>query len=144
VIIVIGCNSKINDDLAALRNIAAFFSASRPDLSTHILADNLDHYDMETRPEKGDALNAINDETELVIALHIFGIDGRVGCAGGKGQWGYNRDNANLLSICLAKRIPLIAFGDQPVNALNPGPANLKSTQIASRTWMYESAPQPS
>jgi hypothetical protein len=105
-----------------------------------IAFENLDVYDMTTRPEKGDALDALRDDVALVVALHLFGMDGRTSGAGRPESWGYNRANNTWLSRCLALKIPLVCFGEQPTNSLLPLPPGAKRTQIAEQIWVYENA----
>jgi hypothetical protein len=80
---------------------------------------DLDLYDMTTLPEKGDGLDAIGDDTALVVALHLFGIDKLPGGNTAKvteidAREYYNRDNLRLLKICMERNVPLVAVGDQP------------------------------
>lgn len=121
-IVVVGLQS--DEELFTLLMISVWLDAHRPGYSE--LAQRLrsggadfDVYDMATLPEKGDGLDAIGDDTALVVALHLFGIDKLPGgntaavtemdprnC--------YNRNNLELLGICMERSIPLIAVGDQP------------------------------
>ena len=80
---------------------------------------SLDLYDMTTRPEKGDALDAIDGSTAMVLALHLFGIDklpgGNTAKVTGMDPLAcYNRNNLELLQLCMRRSIPLVAVGDQP------------------------------
>ncbi len=80
---------------------------------------SLDLYDISTLPEKGDGLDAIGPETKLVIALHLFGIDKLPGgttrlVSESSPLTHYNRNNVELLKLCMDRHIPLIAVGDQP------------------------------
>ena len=75
-----------------------------------------DVYDMHTRPEKGDALDHLDSDVGLVVALHLYGIDklpyqGEIRPAEIEA---YCRDNFYLLERCMKLGIPLIAYGDQP------------------------------
>jgi hypothetical protein len=74
-------------------------------------------YDMCTRPEKGDALDAVDENTGLVVALHLYGIDqipGHSDVAKTRGTTFYDRNNGDLLKLCMEKGAVLIAQGDQP------------------------------
>src|SRR5579863_1076648 len=113
-IITIGYNNLRSDDDGYLRQMSAWLVKNgRAELAARIEAKDLDIYDMSTHPEKGDALDAIDDSTDAVIALHIWGIDGREGVTLGPKEWGYDRNNDELLAMCLERRIPLLSAGDQ-------------------------------
>ncbi len=145
-IVVVGCNNHHNDDLLILRSIATWLAGhGKAGQAARILADDLDHYDMSTRPEKGDALDAIREDVELVIALHLFGIDGRQTGVAERVAWGYNRNNVSWLKVCTGQRIPLISAGDQPMAFSGPNltgfdPRLVKRTQLDPKVWMYDSA----
>src|SRR5579863_4001805 len=74
-IITIGYNNLRSDDDGYLRQMSAWLVKNgRAELAARIEAKDLDIYDMSTHPEKGDALDAIDDSTDAVIALHIGGL----------------------------------------------------------------------
>jgi hypothetical protein len=118
-IIVIGLNQP--EDLYTLFRISEWLDEHRPGLEVgeRIRTNDVDLFDMTTLPEKGDALDYITTDTQLVIALHLFGIDMMPGGTTAKAtelhpQYCYNRDNINLLPVCMNHRAPLISVGDQP------------------------------
>jgi hypothetical protein len=86
-------------------------------LVAELFADNFEIYDMSTRPEMGDALDAITAETPLVVAVHLWGID-----VSGVDEhvltpsYHYNRRNAQLLPLTQELGVPLLVIGDQPVS----------------------------
>ncbi len=74
-------------------------------------------YDMTTHPERGDGVDAIDENTELVVALHLAGMKGQ-------DPWPvpsimYNKRNAEILPLCKKLRIPLLAIGEQPDPTVN-------------------------
>jgi hypothetical protein len=103
-------------DLITLSMIAEYFdSIGRKDLSDQIWSADTDDYDMTTKPEKGDALDAITSETQLVIALHLYGIDlVSARKPSNSGPYFYDRENGNLLKKCMDLKVPLVCWGDQP------------------------------
>jgi hypothetical protein len=122
-IICIGKNAKHDD--RTLVWIADWLAANdRQTLGRRVIDGDLDHYDMDTLPEKGDAFQAIKRyrKIDAVIALHLFAIDHRPGFElrghSGSSPWYgpryYVGRNPELLTICMKRRIPLIAWGDQP------------------------------
>ncbi len=118
-IVVVGLNSQ--EDYFSLAWIAAWLAENRPEmkLTRRILARDYDVYDMTTKPEKGDALDAIGSNTRLVIAMHLFGIDK---APGGNTALAtqlapdrcYNRCNIMMLPLCMRHGAALVAIGDQP------------------------------
>ena len=130
-IVVIGWTKKSDkDDRFSLMFIAGqLHTAGRTELA-HLLRDQLinnqlDVYDMATRPDKGDAMDHLGADVTMVIALHLYGIDelpvkGRVlheqlaGYGDKNAQAVYCRDNFYLLERCMTLGISLVAFGGQP------------------------------
>src|SRR6476646_8318282 len=79
-VVVIGMVERYPDDRFTLAFIASqLMTIGRWKLSGllsgAILGDTLDIYDMQTRPEKGDALDHLGPDVGLVVALHLYGID---------------------------------------------------------------------
>lgn len=110
-------------------------------LGQRIIAGDLDHYDMATLPKKGDAFDAIQRyrKIDAVIALHLFAIDHRPGYDGLKLPYGpryYVGRNPELLTICMKRRIPLIAWGDQP--DLHFCKLPLTKHQLIGSAYLYE------
>jgi hypothetical protein len=130
-VVVIGWTKKSSkDDRFSLMFIAGqLYTAGKTELA-HLLRDQLinnqlDVYDMATRPEKGDAMDHLGADVVMVIALHLYGIDkmpvkGRelhkqlAEYGDENAQAAYCRDNFYLLERCMTLGIPLVAFGDQP------------------------------
>lgn len=88
-------------------------------LLDQLYARGFEVYDMATMPEKGDALDAINPATPLVVAVHIWGID----VSGDDYRelsptYHYNRENHVLLPMTAELGIPLLVIGDQPINSM--------------------------
>lgn len=144
-IIVIGLRET--DDLVTLEKIAAYFyDNGRRDLAERIWSTPPDYdvYDMTTMPERGDAFDAIDRDTALVIALHLYGIDKvpvkdavlkRAGAPIPSGDLfsGKNGRNGLILQRCMKLGIPLVAWGDQPWNGVE------KKTEIHPNSlYLYE------
>jgi len=92
-----------------------------------ILNNELDVYDMDTAPAKGDAMDHLGPDLGLVVALHLYGIDkvphdgpslqeriAEVESEAALAVKVYNRDNFYLLTRCMELGVPLLAWGDQP------------------------------
>jgi hypothetical protein len=138
-IIVIGCREF--HDRERLKLITDWsLTNGRPKLFKLLSVDDLDHYDMTTKPHKGDALDAIREHTDTicVIALHLFGLDHD--CSTYKNDlYCYTKQNHKLLDLCLKRNIPLICWGDQPFRGSEKLPAYVKRTHMGGTTChMYE------
>jgi hypothetical protein len=138
-IIVIGCREF--HDRERLKQITDWtLSNGRSKLFKLLSVDKLDHYDMTTRPHKGDALVAIREHknTICVIALHLFGLDHD--CSTYKNDlYCYTKENHKLLDLCLQRNIPLICWGDQPFRGSEKLPHYVKRTHMGGTTChMYE------
>lgn len=142
-IVVIGLVN--NQDRTTLAVIADFLREhGETHLVERITKGDYDVYDMTTRPERGDAFDAIDEYTELVIALHLYGIDQMPmldealrhhGASVPSGELYRGKDgrNGNLLKLCMQLGIPLIAWGDQPWEGVE------QKTQINKNAlWIYE------
>jgi len=118
-IICIGKNAK-HDDMTLEWVANWLVNNGHHILGDRVLRGDLDHYDMDTLPDKGDAMKAIARyrKIDVVIALHLFAIDMRPGYQNKRsvlpGPRYYIGRNPELLSTCMRRRIPLIAWGDQP------------------------------
>jgi hypothetical protein len=82
-IIVVGYNDKNrqrrdDDDMCLL--VSALWLIKHPGYNDHFVGTlrpgngECESYDMETHPERGDALDHIDEDTRLVVALHICGL----------------------------------------------------------------------
>jgi hypothetical protein len=119
-IVVIGLTN--DEDLFTLFVLAEWLEKWRPEMAVHDrLLDNarIEIFDMSTRPEKGDGLDAVGPDVKLVVALHLFGIDKLPGGNTAKvtelaPESCYNRNNIQLLKVCMQHGAALIAVGDQP------------------------------
>ncbi|HET6420115.1 MAG TPA: hypothetical protein VFG19_08165 [Geobacteraceae bacterium] len=113
-IVVIGWNEGNDDDWFFLLRIATFLKEHQLDVfANRIAARDLDVYDMLTRPERGDALDHINNDVDLVIALFVYGVDKPSAVIIGQDRH-YNVRNWELAPLCARLKIPLVAWGDQP------------------------------
>lgn len=83
-------------------------------LLQQMLDKNYEVYDMATQPEKGDARNHIQEDTPLIIAMHLFGIDPHDQYKFSSGGYFYNQNNYMIYRIAEMWNIPLMVFGDQP------------------------------
>lgn len=145
-IIVIGHQGHV-DDAITLDKIAEYFAEfrGRPDIARRLWEGEHDIYDMTTHPERGDAFDHIDDNTELVVALHLYGID--LDCFDievvefihSKCKSNYSKDilyygrNGEIHRRCLELKIPLVCSGDQPWAGVE------KKTQINENgIWLYE------
>jgi hypothetical protein len=138
-IIVIGCREF--HDQTVLKNITDWtLTNGRPKLFKLLSVGDLDHYDMTTKPHKGDAVDAIREhkDTICVIALHLFGLDHD--CSNYKNDlYCYTKENHKLIDLCLQRNIPLICWGDQPFRGSTKLPVNVKRTHLGHTTChMYE------
>jgi hypothetical protein len=152
-IIVIGANCY--DDCMTLVVTASWFENNRPtsDLSRRIRNLHYDLYDMATLPEKGDALDHISADTQLVIACHLFGVTfDEQGVKISPAEFGYtedemqaatrnnsahvyNRDNDSLVDHCMRLGVPVVFRGTQPELVFE----KTISTQMhPNRLWLYE------
>ena len=101
-------------------------------LTSTIENGTIDVYDMQSHPEKGDAISHLGPDVGLVIAMHLYGI-GKMPYKGEKKLHKklaeedaikrledirplvvYDNNNFYLLQKCMELGIPLIAWGDQP------------------------------
>lgn len=136
-IIIIGLQGK--DDYITLNCIAEWLEAvrQRADLTDRLYSNpgQYDVFDMKLYPERGDAFHAIDSETELVIALHLFGIDmlPKPGAREPADPYLYEGQNGFLLQLCMQLGIPLVCAGDQPWLGLQ------RKTKIRDQIWFYES-----
>lgn len=135
-IIIIGRNT-LDDDITLFK-IGEFFAdhRGRMDILDRLTTlDDVDEYDISTKPEKGDAIGHIDATVELVVALHLFGIDQMPGreTYGMDQPYTYCQNNQRLLRICMEHKIPLVVWGDQPWNGAQ------KQTRIhENMLWIYE------
>lgn len=123
-VVVIGLHTQ--DDLFTLGWIATWLMEERPGMEAlvnRIRCRSYDSFDMASMPEKGDALDAIGEGTQLVIALHLFGIDKLPGGHTAEAtaldparlyNGTLERSNCHLLQLCMKHGATLIAVGDQP------------------------------
>lgn len=136
-IIIIGRNTL--DDYITIEKISDYLiSTKREELALRlVIGEGVEDYDISTKPEKGDAMDALSTNVELVVALHLYGIDHIPGKPpyGTENPYMYCRDNQNLLKRCMLLQIPLVVWGDQPWNGVE------KKTQIHDNAlWIYEPA----
>jgi hypothetical protein len=116
-VICIGLNQR--HDWAAMHQIADWCESNGyRSIYSAIAVDDLDHYDMSIRPEKGDALDAIRRHKDViaVIALHLFGLDKPPIGRANDDTYFYTKENHKLLDLCMNRSLPLICWGDQPLN----------------------------
>jgi hypothetical protein len=77
-------------------------------------------YDMETHPERGDALDHIDESTLLVVSLHVCGLTKHenpqlpTGKAKTRKQYCYDLNNYSLIDMCMKVGAMLIVWGEQP------------------------------
>ena len=138
-IIVIGCREKW--DWKALDTLATWADSNGgEELAKAVWANKLDHYDMTTKPRKGDAYEALRKKTDTVavIALHLYGLDEKKHpkCADLKNYrcedgWRYTKHNHKLLNLCLKRNIPFIVVGDQPIYTEAKVPDGILRDKIA-------------
>lgn len=134
-IIVIG--KQDSDDAVTLGIIAKYLTDhGQKEWADRLWKHDYVEYDMAQWPERGDAIDAINDQTELVIALHLYGIDHlphegwQAAC---KNPYMYAGRNGELLPTCMKRGIPFVCWGDQPWMGIE------RKTQINSNAlWIYE------
>ena len=86
------------------------------DIRDAIEAGHVEEYDMQSWPERGDALDHITKDTRAVFAFHLFGISERDRSPALRTPAGYfyNRENHKLMSLCKSLGVPLYVWGDQP------------------------------
>jgi hypothetical protein len=122
-VVLIGANVK--DDLLALVVLTKKLASFRAQLAKALGDSNRwDVYDMSTKPEKGDALDHLREDVGLVVTCHVpmsqitVTDDETVRRLKRykhmQVSYFYNSRNYELLSWCLAHRVPLLAYGDQP------------------------------
>ena len=125
-VMIIG--SMCKDDRFTLGFAAARLSMAGRSALSELLRDAIiagaDEYDMQTHPERGDAMDHLGPDLGLVVALHLCGIGTMPGgrlherissILGEKiGVKAYCRDNFYLLLRCMELGVPLLAWGDQP------------------------------
>ena len=97
----------------------------------------IEWFDMSTHPEKGDAYEAIDRETALVVALNLYGMDyWRDNGSPDQGQY-FQGKNALLLSHCIDLGVLFIAVnrcGERPA----PNDKVAKMELIGEMTtWPY-------
>jgi len=83
-------------------------------LLQQMLDKNYEVYDMATQPEKGDARNHIQENTPLIIAMHLFGMDPNDQYKFSSGGYFYNQNNYMIYKLAELWNIPLMVMGDQP------------------------------
>lgn len=83
-------------------------------LLQQMLDKNYEVYDMATQPEKGDARNHIQEDTPLIIAMHLFGIDPHDQYKFYPSGYYYNKNNYMIYKLAEMWNIPLMAIGEQP------------------------------
>lgn len=145
-VICIGLNER--HDWIALHEIADWLEmnagviAHSYDISSSISVDQLDHYDMSTRPKKGDALKALRKHKDVicVIALHLFGIDGDFTKESDK-HYCYTEENHKLFDLCMRRGIPLLVWGDQPVRKNDKLPKGVECHDVGTSS-MYTAKPK--
>lgn len=138
-IIVIGCR-EFHDRLSLKQITDWTLTNGRPKLFKLLSVGDLDHYDMTTRPHKGDAIEAIREhlDTICVIGLHLFGLD-QDESKHSDGKYCYTKENHKLLDLCLRRNIPLICGGDQPFRQSSKMPHYVKRTFMGGTAChMYE------
>lgn len=124
-VVLIGANIK--DDLLALAILSKILAMFRSRLGKALRDDrHWDVYDMSTKPEKGDALDHLGDDVRLVVTCHIpmfpIVVTSKKTIRRLKrykhmqAAYFYNNRNCELLPWCMAHRVPLLAYGDQPVS----------------------------
>lgn len=120
-VIVVGYRQLSTDDWALDKIALWLMQEQQHDLAQILLDRTFARYDMSTMPERGDAMDAIVPGVELVVALHLYGIDkapGRRMARASSPHYGpmyfYCRDNFMMLEACLTVGAVLAAFGDQP------------------------------
>jgi len=86
---------------------------------------------MKTHPEAGDAIDHLDKDVELVVALNLCGFHGEANSIGVDNQ--YNKRNGELYRICTALEIPLVAVGSIPT--LEPENPRLGVLYIAGGAW---------
>jgi len=135
-IIVIGCREE--HDRNVLKRIADWsLMNNRRDLFELLSVNKLDHYDMTTKPHKGDAVEAVQQHKDTigVIALHLFGLDDKKrGYDKPKNRdqsYMYTKSNHKLIDLCLKRNIPLICWGDQPFHRTEKLPPHIQRTTIS-------------
>jgi hypothetical protein len=140
-VIVIGLNQ--HHDWSALHEIGEWMDANGDyEIFSAIAIDHLDHYDMTTRPNKGDAVAAIRKHRDVfcVIALHLFGLaaDGSTNSLVGGNPYYYTQENHKLLNLCMERKIPLVVWGDQPFRSIEKLPQGIERQQVGTNV-MYMS-----
>jgi len=120
-IIVIG--RTCFDDYVTLCKIGEWFESERnnKDISIRLHQGMYEEFDMATKSDLGDAVDAIESspayEISLVVALHLFGINTLPGPSYHidlNPTYTYNKRNGELLRMCMYRKIPLVVNGDQP------------------------------
>lgn len=138
-IIVIGRWRTQSNDEMVMDAVALWLADhGKPELGERLFEREIEEYDIVTLPERGDAIHAIRDakpgELELVVALHLCGIDRTPGgIAAIDDGYCYEGQNGYLLSETLAKGALLAAWGDQPWLANCP----FDKTEIRERLFVY-------
>lgn len=146
-IIVIGLQNI--DDRITL-DVTAEFLEARGDtvLAKRLRRSEYEEFDMSTKPEQGDAFDHIDENTALVVALHLFGIDHtplkasydpytdevfQKSMFAGICYRGERGRNSIMLERCMELKVPLVCWGDQPWRGVQ------KKTQIHENSlWIYE------
>ena len=130
-VMIIGMVEGNHDDKFTLTFIMGQLASSgRKDLF-HLLADAVrdetaDIYDMQSHPERGDAMDHLGDDLGLVIAMHLYGIDkmprkgpplheqlATIPDVAGDAIKAYSRDNFYLLERCMELRVSNSRAGTQ-------------------------------
>lgn len=90
------------------------------ELREMFLNKQFDIYDMNSYPEKGDAIDAIIENYKdivSVVAVHLYGIADSLDVSK-KHDYYYNVRNYKLLELTKELEIPFIVIGDQPDRSL--------------------------
>lgn len=93
--------------------ISCLMDSEYYDIAEKLIDSDYENYDIALYPEKGDALDHIDETTEAVIAVHLFGIHSRT-LKSLELNYFYNKRNWELRAVTKHLGIPLIVFGDQP------------------------------
>jgi hypothetical protein len=134
-IVVIGwtTNNFWLDTFTLFRIGEWFDNHGRRDLGMKIRTNDVYLFDMETFPERGDAVDylAEYDGVPCVICLHVFGLDGTVVSEATKllsaalkddpSAFYYAKQNGRILPLCMQKKVPLVCWGDQPAEKMLKG-----------------------
>jgi len=140
-IIVIGLHG-FDDRISLVVSSKWLYKNRNVNIITRLRNEDYEVFDMSKYPERGDALDHIDNNTMLVIALHVCGLrlyDNEQRPAGKykrHKQYCYDRNNYQLPYICMEAGASLIAWGEQPEYV----PVNCKATKMEDCpvAWLYE------